>query len=65
MLTYEFRIRYAAIATDGQLKPYDEGVCWAIRTPKANLDAMDEWCTRQHGEVRMVDSLLHGPSTID
>lgn len=42
-------IEIAAIVTDGQLNPLDDGVAYAIRTPKPVLDAMGEWCVKQHG----------------
>lgn len=45
-------IEFAAIATDGDLNPLDEGVQWIVRADKALLDGMDEWCTNQHGSVR-------------
>lgn len=35
--------RYAAIATNGQLEPYDEGISYVIKTDKSILDGMDEW----------------------
>lgn len=35
--------RYAAIVTDGQLKPLDEGISFVIQAEKALLDGMDEW----------------------
>lgn len=35
--------RFAAIVTDGDLNPLDEGVQWVVRTDKAILDGMDEW----------------------
>jgi oligoribonuclease len=30
----------------------DLGICLPVRTEKSVLDAMGEWCTRQHSEVR-------------
>lgn len=35
--------RYAAIITDGQLEPLDEGISFVIHAEKALLDGMDEW----------------------
>lgn len=38
-----FIIRYAAIVTDGQLEPLDDGISFVIQADKALLDGMDEW----------------------
>jgi oligoribonuclease len=45
-------IEFAAIATDGNLNPFDEGINFIIKTDKAVLDNMNEWCVEQHGSVR-------------
>ncbi|MEQ1439956.1 oligoribonuclease [Fontimonas sp. SYSU GA230001] len=42
-------IEIATIVTDAQLKVLAEGPVIAIKQADAELDAMDEWNTRQHG----------------
>lgn len=44
-------LEVACIITDGSLAPLDEGVSYVIRTEKAVLDSMNEWCVNQHGKV--------------
>ncbi|CAO1631611.1 unnamed protein product [Parajaminaea phylloscopi] len=51
-------IEIACIVTDGKLQEVDEGVSYAIRTDKAVLDAMGEWCTRQHGQSGLTAACL-------
>ena len=46
-------IEFAAIATDGDLNPFDEGINFIIKTDKAVLDNMNEWCVQQHGSVSL------------
>lgn len=46
-------LEVACIITDGSLVPLDEGVSYVIRTEKAVLDSMNEWCVNQHGKVRL------------
>ncbi|NVK40948.1 MAG: oligoribonuclease [Oceanospirillaceae bacterium] len=43
-------IEIATIVTDAQLNIIEEGPSLAVHQPDAALDAMDEWCTRQHGQ---------------
>jgi Exonuclease len=46
-------LEIAVLITDGNLDVVDEeGISFTIRTDKEHLDNMDEWCVRQHGEVR-------------
>lgn len=42
-------LEIAAIITDGDLNVIAEGPDLVIHQPDAVLEAMDEWCTRQHG----------------
>jgi oligoribonuclease len=42
-------IEIATIVTDSELNVLAEGPSLAVKQPKAALDAMDEWNTRQHG----------------
>lgn len=43
-------IEMATIVTDSELNLVAEGPVIAIRQPDSLLDAMDDWCTRTHGE---------------
>ncbi|MEX2476510.1 oligoribonuclease [Marinobacter sp.] len=43
-------IEMAAIVTDSELNLVAEGPVIAIHQPDSLLSAMDEWCTRTHGE---------------
>jgi oligoribonuclease len=43
-------LEIAAIVTDGDLNVLAEGPDLVIHQPDAVLEAMDEWCTRQHGQ---------------
>lgn len=43
-------IEIATIVTDSQLNLIAEGPVLAVHQPDGVLDAMDEWCTRTHGE---------------
>ncbi|MBD3655236.1 MULTISPECIES: oligoribonuclease [Marinobacter] len=43
-------IEMATIVTDAELNIIAEGPVIAIHQPDSLLDAMDEWCTRTHGE---------------
>ncbi|KAL7425226.1 Phosphatidylinositol 3,4,5-trisphosphate-dependent Rac exchanger 2 protein [Cryptotrichosporon argae] len=56
-------IEIAVIVTDGQLVPVDEGITYVIRTERAVLDAMGEWCTDQHGRSGLTQACLDSPHT--
>ena len=43
-------IEIATIVTDSDLNVLAEGPTLAIHQPNEVLDAMDEWCTNQHGK---------------
>ena len=43
-------IEIATIVTDQDLKVLAEGPVIAVHQPEEELSAMDEWCTRQHGQ---------------
>ncbi|KAK9899461.1 oligoribonuclease [Cystobasidium minutum MCA 4210] len=63
-LTKDCIIEYAAIVTDGQLKPLDEGISFVIKADKSLLDGMDEWCTKQHGESGLTTASLESSTTL-
>lgn len=43
-------IEMATIITDSELNLVAEGLVVAVHQPDSLLDAMDEWCTKTHGE---------------
>ncbi|KAJ7699632.1 ribonuclease H-like domain-containing protein, partial [Mycena rosella] len=49
------------LITNGNLELVDEGIDFIIRTDNAYLDGMDEWCTKQHGQMRLL-SRSSGPT---
>ncbi len=57
-------IEIATIVTDSDLNILAQGPVMAIHQPKAVLDAMDEWNTRQHGGSGLVDRVLHSEITM-
>lgn len=56
-------IEIATIVTDPHLNIIGEGPVFAVSQPKADLDAMDSWNTRQHGQSGLVARVLE--STVD
>lgn len=54
-------IEIAVLITDGNLDLVDEGLEYVIRTDKAALDRMDEWCTNQHGKSGLTAACLNSP----
>lgn len=43
-------IEMATVVTDKNLEVIAEGPCLVVHQSDAALDAMDEWCTKHHGE---------------
>ena len=56
-------IEIATIVTDAHLNELAEGPVIAIGQPKATLDAMDDWNTRQHGESGLTARVLESSTT--
>ena len=56
-------IEIATIVTDKNLNILAEGPVLAIHQDKALLDAMDEWCTRTHGESGLTERVLKSEVT--
>lgn len=48
-------IEIATIVTDKDLNILGEGPTFAVHQPDSALDAMDEWCTNQHGFSGLTD----------
>ncbi|BFM05300.1 oligoribonuclease [Halioxenophilus aromaticivorans] len=57
-------IEIATIVTDADLNPLAEGPVFAIQQPKAVMDAMDEWNTRQHGGSGLTERVLNSSTTL-
>ncbi len=51
-------LEVAVLVTDRDLGLVAEGPDLCIRTPKEVLDAMGDWCTRQHGESGLTQECL-------
>ncbi|KAJ7647650.1 ribonuclease H-like domain-containing protein [Roridomyces roridus] len=58
-------LEIAVLITNGNLELVDEGLQFVIRTDKAHLDGMDEWCTNQHGQSGLTKACLESPHTHD
>ncbi|KAJ7287244.1 ribonuclease H-like protein [Mycena rebaudengoi] len=54
-------LEIAVLITNGNLELVDEGIEYIIRTDKASLDGMDEWCTKQHGQSGLTLACLKSP----
>ena len=57
-------IEIATIVTDSELNILAEGPVFAIHTPDAVLNAMDEWNTRQHNQSGLVDRIRRSTITL-
>jgi len=56
-------IEIATIITDKHLNIVAEGPVFAIKTPPAVLDAMDEWNTTQHGKSGLIERIKQSDIT--
>ena len=56
-------IEIATIVTDSELNILAEGPSLAIKQPKAVMDAMDAWNTRQHGGSGLTARVLNSQIT--
>ncbi|HEX5655850.1 MAG TPA: oligoribonuclease [Polyangiales bacterium] len=50
-------LELACIVTDGELKELGEGIDLVAHQPDAALDAMDDWCTRHHGQSGLTEAV--------
>ena len=57
-------IEIATVVTDKFLNELAEGPVIAIGQPKARMDAMDEWNTRQHGDTGLTARVLVSDITL-
>lgn len=58
-------IEIATIVTDDQLTILAEGPVYAIKVADTTLNAMDEWCTRQHGQSGLIDRVRRSTITLE
>lgn len=56
-------LEIATIVTDGELNMLAEGPALVVHQPDEVLDAMDDWCTRHHGQSGLTEAVR--ASTID
>ena len=53
-VTTDVLLEIAAIATDKDLERLDDGISLVIKTEQATLDAMGEWCQKQHAASHLI-----------
>lgn len=58
-------LEIATIITDSQLNVVAEGPVLVIHHSQAELDAMNEWCIRQHGESGLSKRVLESRTTLE
>ena len=56
-------IEIATVVTDPELNIIAEGPVLAIAKPKALMDEMGEWCTKQHGSSGLTKRVLESRVT--
>ncbi|KAG2153305.1 ribonuclease H-like domain-containing protein [Suillus clintonianus] len=57
-------LEIAVLITNGNLELVDErGIRFVIRTDKAVLNSMDEWCRNQHGKSGLTQACIISPHT--
>ena len=57
-------IEIASIVTDAELNLIAEGPSLVIHQPQSVMDAMDEWCTNQHGKSGLTARVLASSMTV-
>ena len=57
-------IEIATIVTDKHLNELAEGPVLAVGQPRATMDAMDEWNTRQHGESGLTARVIASDNSV-
>lgn len=58
-------LEIATIVTDKNLNILAEGPVLAIHQPSEVLDAMDEWCTKTHGQSGLTQRCLDSKITVE
>jgi oligoribonuclease len=57
-------LEIACVVTDGDLVEQGEGVDLVVSQPDAALDAMDDWCTRHHGQSGLTAAVKSSTITL-
>jgi oligoribonuclease len=57
-------LEIACIVTDGDLNELGEGVDLVVHQSDAVLSAMDEWCTRHHGQSGLTAAVKASPISV-
>lgn len=57
-------LEIACITTDGELRELGEGIDLVVHQPDPVLDAMDDWCTRHHGQSGLTDAVKRSTLTL-
>ncbi len=57
-------IEIATVVTDSELNIIAEGPTFAIAKPKAVMDEMGEWCTKQHGSSGLTQRVLDSKTSM-
>ncbi|MFT3928113.1 MAG: oligoribonuclease [Myxococcales bacterium] len=57
-------LEVACIVTDAELVEQGEGIDLVVSQPDAVLDAMDDWCTRHHGQSGLTAAVKASPITL-
>jgi len=56
-------IEIYCIVTDDQLEPLDSGWGTVVHQSRERMDAMDDWCTRTHGESGLTAAVIESTVT--
>ncbi|GAA5889486.1 hypothetical protein JCM16303_004742 [Sporobolomyces ruberrimus] len=57
-------LEIACIATNSSLEPLDQGVEFIVKTDKEVLDAMNDWCIKQHGKTGLTQACSESKYTM-
>ena len=57
-------MEFASVVTDGDLNVIKEGPEFVVHISDADLGAMDEWCTRTHGQTGLTEKCRNSKDTI-
>ena len=57
-------IEIATVVTDARLEVLAEGPMIAIHQPRAVMDGMDEWNTKQHGKSGLTQRVLQSSHSV-
>lgn len=58
-------LEVAALITDAELNEVGDELDLVVHQPDSVLDAMDEWCTRQHGESGLTEAVRKSTVSVE